>query len=266
MNIGALVSIASSIYAAMSASKPAEKTATADTATTPGAAMASPSTVVTLTSQDLPHEVANDVYASAVFGSARRPAAAMSAATAAAPSSTAATTGNNDQLVTGPSKDGYSGIDPNEILLPNQKNIAAMMEQVTARLGNALDQAGIPRTPGFELEIQDPNTGRITVKGDHPNKEAIEKAINDDPALTRSIRNTNGIASQYAGLARADQYAQRADQAKTEQEREAIWSTFPELYNRTVSGAPTDISFKYDGRQAAVQINQAGIGSFASGR
>lgn len=264
MNIGALVSIASSIYAAMSASKPAEKTATADTATTPGTAMASPSTVVTLTSQDLPHEVANDVYASTVFGSARRPAAAMSAAASTA-TATPASRSSNDQVVIGPAQDGYRGIDPNEILLPNRENIAAMSEQVTARLGNALDQAGIARTPGFELEIQDPNTGRISVKGDHPNKEAIEKIVNGDPALARSIQNTYGIASQYAGLARADQYAQRADQAKTEQEREAIWSTFPELYNRTVSGAPTDISFKYDGRQAAVQINQAGIGRFANG-
>jgi hypothetical protein len=232
MHIGALISIASSIYAAMSANKAAEPSART-AAQTFGE---QPSSIVSLSSQSSadglssPQEYGSDTYGQIYtnLGSGRSRAAAL------ANSSNAAAAANSAITIT-PSGNGINGIDQTTPLLPNKENIAGLMEKATAQLGYRLDQAGIPRTPGFTLEIADPNTGRITVKGDHPNKDAIEQLANGDSSLRQTLQTANALSSHYAGMERGAAYQQEYQSAQNAQ--------------------AAKISFNYDGRQAAVTIN-----------
>lgn len=261
MHIGALISIASSVYAAISASKPAESTAATAAAparTTPE----QPSTIVSLSgqkdpdgpySQFGPHEYANDIYGQmySSLGNSRSRAASQTTPNATtSATSTAATAGS--AITIAPSGNGINGIDQTSPLLPNQENIAGLMEKTTAQLGYRLDQAGIPRSPGFTLEIADPNTGRISVKGEHPNKDAIEQLANGDPALRQTLQTANALSSHYAGMERSAAYQQEAQSAQNAQQAAAVNAKYADLL--AGNAPPAKVSFNYDGRQAAVSI------------
>lgn len=86
------------------------------------------------------------------------------------------------------------------LLLPSRANVAALSEHVSSRMPDFLAQHGIPSAPSsIEVDQQ----GQFVLPADYPHKAAFLEALEADPAMERTLRTVNALASHVAGIERA---------------------------------------------------------------
>lgn len=139
------------------------------------------------------------------------------------------------------------------LLLPTRENVAKLAQAGSEALNARLDAAGIARSPGFELDIEDVNTAYVTVKSNRPDARAIEDLINADPQLQLSIHNTAAIAGHIPGIERAMAYQEEYRAAQTQQQIDQINTRFAALLSGHT--APAEIAMRYSEGGIQVSIN-----------
>jgi len=140
------------------------------------------------------------------------------------------------------------------LLLPTRENVAKLAKAAADTLNEKLDQAGIPREPGFELEIADPNSAHVTVKSDRPDAKAIEALVNGDPQLQMTLHNAEAIASHIPAIERSMAYQQEYRAAQTQQQIDQVNSRYADLLSGHSPAA--DIGLYYDKSGIQVTINR----------
>lgn len=188
--------------------------------------------------------------------SAGKPAARATSGGAAAPQPSAVVSlsgGAPSQPLTysAPSGRPQSLLD-STLLLPTRANAAKLAFDAGEAIGAKLDAAGIPREPGFSLEIEDPNSAHVTVKGDRADAKAIEDLINGDPKLQMAVHNADAIASQIPSIDRALKYAKEYRAARTPAEIDEINARYADLLGGRMPPTAVGLEFGKDGLQATV--------------
>lgn len=147
---------------------------------------------------------------------------------------------------------GRSLLDTSTLLLPTRANATLLAAKAGETIKAKLNAAGIPREPGFELEIQDVNSAHVTVKGDRADAKAIEDLINGDQALQMDIHNANALASHIPGIERGMAFHHEYRAAQTQAEMDAIIGRYSDLFSGFASAANIDMRFGRDGLQMAI--------------
>lgn len=139
------------------------------------------------------------------------------------------------------------------LLLPTRANAARLAFEAGEAIGAKLDAAGIPREPGFALEIEDPNSAHVTVKGARGDTRAIEDLINADPKLQMAVHNAYAIASHIPSIDRALQYDKEYRAARTPAEIDRVNARYADLLGGRMP--PTAIALDYGKDGLVVKIN-----------
>ena len=141
-----------------------------------------------------------------------------------------------------------------ELLLPTRENVTKLAKAAADTLNEKLDQAGIPREPGFELEIADPNSAHVTVKSNRADAKAIEALVNSDPQLQMTLHNADALASHIPAIERSMAYQQEYRAAQTQQQIDQVNARYADL----LSGNPpaADIGLYYGKSGIQVTINR----------
>ncbi|MDZ4820967.1 MAG: hypothetical protein SGJ20_18535 [Planctomycetota bacterium] len=90
-----------------------------------------------------------------------------------------------------------------EVRSAHSQSIAALQEQ----LQELFRQNGIPTEP--PVRITTDASGQLSVEGDHPQKEAIEKLLKSQPELQRSIAQLQSQAQFLQAAELAEQFQKR---------------------------------------------------------
>ncbi|MBS4097012.1 MAG: hypothetical protein KGZ83_09285 [Sulfuricella sp.] len=144
-----------------------------------------------------------------------------------------------------------------KLLLPTRENVAMLAKAAGDALNAKLDQAGIPRSPAFELEIEDVNSAHVTVKGNRADAKAIEALVNSDHKLQMDIHNTEALASHIPGIERSMAYQQEYQAAKTQQQIDQVNARYADLLSGNQAAA--DIGLHYGATGIQVTINQQAV-------
>lgn len=150
------------------------------------------------------------------------------------------------------------------LLLPTRENVAKLAKEAAESLNAILDAAGIPRTPGFELEIEDVNSARVTVKGDRPDAQAIEDLINADPQLQMTLHNAQAIASHIPAIERSMAYQEEYRAARTQQQIDQVNARYADLLSGHAPAA--DIHMRYGKAGIEVTIDRQVENQLISGK
>lgn len=96
-------------------------------------------------------------------------------------------------------KTSILGFDTGNVITGDDlnKSIKRDFSGFSTMLNTALSEAGISKDPSFEVKMS--SSGRLYIDSDHPDKEAIEKILND----TRNIRDTFSRMSANSSLVAA---------------------------------------------------------------
>lgn len=146
--------------------------------------------------------------------------------------------------------DSPLGLPP--LLLPTRANAAKLAAQAGAGIAAALDAAGIPREPGFEVAIDDPNSPHVTVRGDRPDAKAIEDLINGDARLQLDIHNADAIASHVPAMERAAAYSAEYAAAQTQAQIDAVNARYSDLLSGLMPPAEIAMRFGKEGLQLSI--------------
>ncbi len=85
-----------------------------------------------------------------------------------------------------------------------QRSVKQDLESFSNMLGVALDEAGISRTPNFEIKWD--ATGKLYIDSDHPDKESIEKILNETPNICNTFKRMSSNSSMIAAIQRAEKF------------------------------------------------------------
>lgn len=140
------------------------------------------------------------------------------------------------------------------LLLPTRENVAKLAQEATDSLNAMLDAAGIPRKPGFELEIEDVNSAHVTVKSDRPDAQAIEDLINADQQLQMTLHNAEAIASHIPAIERSMAYQEEYRAARTQQQIDQVNARYADLLSGHSTAA--DIGMRYGETGIEVTIDR----------
>lgn len=129
------------------------------------------------------------------------------------------------------------------LLLPTRENAAKLAQEAAQRLNAKLDEAGIPRDPPFELDIEDINSAHVSVKGGRPDATAIEALVNGDRELQMGLHNAEAIASSIPAFERAVAYSEAYQAARTQQQINLVNARFADLLNGNTR--PAEVAMRY---------------------
>lgn len=136
------------------------------------------------------------------------------------------------------------------LLLPTRENVAKLAREAADSLNAMLDAAGIPRNPGFELEIEDVNSAHVTVKSGRPDAKAIEDLINADQQLQMTLHNAEAIASHIPAMERSMAYQEEYRAARTQQQIDQVNARYADLLSGRAPAV--DIGMRYG--EAGIEV------------
>ena len=102
------------------------------------------------------------------------------------------------ELMGGEMKDGVLTIDFASTLKQDLQSISYMID-------DALEEAGISKDPSFEINYS--SSGELYIDQNHPNKEAIEKILNDIPNIRDTYARMSSNASIFAAFERHQEFS-----------------------------------------------------------
>jgi hypothetical protein len=182
-------------------------------------------------------------------------AASRNESTATPPASTEVTLTNGqpaEPLTYSANATAGSLLDRAKLLLPTRANAAMLAAQAGEAIGAKLDEAGIPRQPGFELTIDDVNSAHVTVKSNRPDAKAIEDLINGDQKLQMGVHNAYAIASGVPAMERATAFSREYAAAQSQAEIDAVVARYSDLFGGFSPAADIGLSFGKDGLQISI--------------
>ena len=139
-----------------------------------------------------------------------------------------------------------------QVLLPTPENVAKLAQTAGEMIGAKLDAAGISRSPGFELTIDDVNSAHVTVKSDRSDAKAIEDLINSDPKLQLAVHNTYALASHIPALKRSAEFSQAYTAAQSQAEIDQVLARYSDLLSGIQPKADIGLSFGKNGLTATI--------------
>lgn len=184
---------------------------------------------------------------------------AASQSSAAIQSSTVVTLsgGSSAEAVTYSGKPTASGLlDRAKLLLPTRENAAMLAAKAGDEIAAKLDAAGIPRNPGFSVEIEDVNSAHVTIKGNRADAKAIEDLINGDPSLQMDIHNAYALASSIPAMERSAAFSRDYMAAQSDAEIKAVIARYSDLFSGFTPKAEVAMQFGNGGLLLSVNGEQ----------
>lgn len=83
--------------------------------------------------------------------------------------------------------------------LPSWQSVHELKSEFSAKLKEALNEAGIESNPPFTI-TQDVNTGVFSVTGDNPQAAQVQELLNNNDELKMLHHNMQAIASHMPGI------------------------------------------------------------------
>lgn len=125
---------------------------------------------------------------------------------------------------------GSLGVDLNKVplLMPNQKNIYALTQHISARMPDFLANNGIASPPA---SITYDNMGQIKLPADYPYADAFKQALTNNPAMERELRTNAALASQMVEINKSLPFQQEYAAATSPSEINAIVAKYSYLFS-----------------------------------
>jgi hypothetical protein len=90
-------------------------------------------------------------------------------------------------------------LNTSSLIAPSLENLKRLTSELSPKLQEFTNKYNISAEPPLEFQIEP--SGKLTLRGDRSDKEAILKQLAANPELERAVRNTTAIASHAFTLA-----------------------------------------------------------------
>lgn len=136
--------------------------------------------------------------------------------------------------------------------LPTRANAARLAFEAGEAIGARLDAAGIPREPGFRLEVDGADPAHVSVRSDRADSRAIEDLINADPELQKAVQGAAAIAARVSLIDRALQYQKEYRAARTPAEIDEVNARYADLLGGRLPPAAVALDLDRNGLRAMI--------------
>jgi len=131
------------------------------------------------------------------------------------------------------------------LLAPSADNIKAIMAHADARFKDMLEAYGVPSPPD---RISYGDDGRMRLPDDYPHKEALTRALEENPGLARELQTANALTSHYVELQKRAPFHEDYAAAGSESEIDAILAKYADLLRDDGAYADIALTFSAEGR------------------
>lgn len=137
---------------------------------------------------------------------------------------------------------GFHNLPP--LLLPTQHNVDTLANYSEQKMRSLMQEYDIPVPP---TTIEFDQEGGIVLPSDYQYASQLKQALNDNPVVSRAIRTTGAIASQYAGILEGQPFRDEMSTARTQADRDRIVDKYGYLFDDNRSPIRIVLSFLDDG-------------------
>lgn len=114
------------------------------------------------------------------------------------------------------------------LLLPNQKNIEALSNYISAHMPAFLADNGIPAPPA---SITYDTAGQIQLPADYPYAAEFKQALEDNPVMARALRTTSALTSHMVEMNKSIPFQQEYAAATSQAQIEAVVAKYHYLFS-----------------------------------
>ena len=133
------------------------------------------------------------------------------------------------------------------LLLPTQKNVAALSEHISGAMSGLLAKYHIPSAPD---SISYDSHGAMELPDDYPYASEFQQMLDDNPAMEKELRTVNALASHLAGMRDALAFQDEYRAASGQAEIDAVIAKYSYLFSSQRSDSDISLEFSADGRLA----------------
>lgn len=118
-------------------------------------------------------------------------------------------------------------LNSSSLIAPSLENLKRLTSELAPKLQEFTSKYNIPTEPPLEFQIEP--SGKLTLRGDRADEDAILQELAANPQLERAVRNTAAIASHAFTLA-VERHYEFQQEYRTSNNPEAVVAKYSELF------------------------------------
>jgi hypothetical protein len=131
------------------------------------------------------------------------------------------------------------------LLLPNQNNIDALSNHISATFPQFLEQNNIPSAPS---SITYDNQGQIQLPSDYAYASELKQALEDNPTVARELSTLHALTSHWVEIKKSSPFQQEYAAAATQAEINAVITKYSYLFSGNRHYDTIALQFSASGR------------------
>ncbi|WP_371322674.1 hypothetical protein VX159_09625 [Dechloromonas sp. ZY10] len=131
------------------------------------------------------------------------------------------------------------------LMLPTEANVTALSRHLAEAFPRFLAARGIPEAPASLRYDAD---GKVQLPADYPHAQALQTALQKDPAMARELSTLNALASHLAQLNQLIPFNQEYAAARNPGEAAAVVAKYSHLFSARRPPVESEVVFTSDGR------------------
>ena len=131
------------------------------------------------------------------------------------------------------------------LLLPTEQNVEALNRHLAEAFPSFLAANGIPAAPA---SLRHDAAGKLQLPDDYPHAQALQTALQKDPAMARELSTLNALASHLGQLNQLIPFNQEYAAARTPGEAAAVVAKYSHLFSARRQPVETQMVFSAEGR------------------
>lgn len=135
-------------------------------------------------------------------------------------------------------------LDSVPLLFPNQKNIEALSNYISAHMPGFLADNGIPTPPA---SITYDTMGQIQLPADYPYATEFKQALNDNPVMELALRTTSALTSHMVEMNKSISFQREYAAATSQAQIEAVVAKYHYLFSANRHYDSIALNFTPDG-------------------